>query len=56
MEEREKPWNRAFHIVEKENCVYNKSLWIFVKEKMSGYGSDIGKDISENREIRNGAE
>ena len=33
MEEREKPWNRVFHIVEKENCVYNKSLWIFVKEK-----------------------
>lgn len=33
MEKREKPWNRVFHIVEKENCVYNKSLWIFVKEK-----------------------
>lgn len=33
MEEREKPCNRVFHIVEKENCVYNKSLWIFVKEK-----------------------
>lgn len=24
---------QVFHIVEKENCVYNKSLWIFVKEK-----------------------
>lgn len=58
MEKREKPWNRVFHIVEKENCVYNKSLWIFVKEKMSEYGSDIEneKDISENRGIRNGAE